>query len=111
MSSNKNEKRKSGNSNKKFDKRKKILKLRDDISDELHLLLELEDGESPLILIELNEKEWKKYQPTSISLSDIVCYTPPKKMFFTNKSITTTLNLVRNFKIKRITLLSLKKHS
>ena len=69
-------KRKSGIPNNKFDKRKKTLKLRDDIKDELHLLLEAEEGESPLILIELNKKEWKRYQPTSISLSDITSYTP-----------------------------------
>ena len=79
MSSLPNAKRKSGNPNNKFDKRKKTLKLRDDIHDELHQLLEAEDGESPLILIELNKKEWKRYQPTSISLSNIRAYTPPNK--------------------------------
>ena len=54
-------KRKSGNSNIKFEKRKKVLKMRYDIKDGLHFLLEAEDGESPLILIELSKKEWKRY--------------------------------------------------
>ena len=69
-------KRKSGNSNIKFEKRKKVLKMRDDIKDDLHFLLEAEDGESPLILIELSKKEWKRYQPTSICLSGITSFVP-----------------------------------
>ena len=49
---------KRGNHPDKFKRRKVQKELRIDLGDELDLLLNAEDGESPLILFELSINEW-----------------------------------------------------
>ena len=66
-----NTSRKRGNIPTKFERRKRVKDLREDVTDELDLLLNAENGESPLILFELSINEWKKMQPNSIDLTDI----------------------------------------
>ena len=76
---------KRGNHPDKFKRRKVQKELRIDLGDELDLLLNAEDGESPLILFELSINEWNTIQPNSIYLSDIYSEKPPKKSILHRK--------------------------
>ena len=82
--------RKRGNINLKFEKRKKLIQLREDITDEFHLQLDADNGESPLILIELDKKEWKRLKPNSIDVSSGFAHLPAnthinkKKIYYNN---------------------------
>ena len=70
--------RKRGNVPSKFKTRKKLLQQREDLVDDFHIQLEGDNGESPLILLELGKKEWKRLQPNSIYVSDARIYLPEK---------------------------------
>lgn len=80
-----NTSRKRGNIPTKFERRKRVKDLREDVTDELDLLLNAENGESPLILFELSINEWKKMQPNSIDLTDIYVEKPEKKSILHQK--------------------------
>ena len=82
--------RKRGNITLKFEKRKKLIQLPEDITDEFHLQLDADNGETPLILIEFDKKEWKRLKPNSIDVSGGFAYLPDnthinkKKIFYSN---------------------------
>ena len=67
---------KRGNQKEKFDKRKKNKINREDMTDELFLQLDAENGSSPTVLIELNDKEWKRLKHNSIYVKGLHTFKP-----------------------------------
>ena len=94
--------RKRGNVAKKFERRKKVIQQREEIIDEFHLQLQADNGESPLILIELDKKEWKRLQPNSIYISNSNSHLPDKthvskkKIFYNSIEYGKNLNCNKN---------------
>ena len=94
--SNDSSSRKRGNVNNKFECRKKIIQQREDIIDEFHLQLQADNGESPLILIELDKREWKRLQPNSIYISNSNAQLPDKTHVSKKKIFYNTIEYGKN---------------
>ena len=71
-------KRKRGNDPSKFERRKKLVPLRKATADGFHLALDADNGESPLILVELDKKQWRRLKQNSIYLSGAFSHLPDK---------------------------------
>ena len=62
------------------------------MDDQFHLQLQADNGESPLILLELGGKEWKRLEPNAIFVSNAYRHLPEKK--YVNKTTMFSKNMV-----------------